>query len=497
MASPKAATRRHAIERREQQIRQKEFVREDLIKQLNQDAVFRKNLDSDDRVENKRRLRNQQTRQEELRTQETFIETARRRMERELMLRKEEELVKEVERIRHEQLREEKLRQSIRENSVELRELEKKLNYAYMNKERALQKQQKEVQVEQDKAKEAELIADMNRRVEIEKQRELEKEREAYERGVLYHQALHEQLAEHEARKEAEFEQFLREKAMVDEIVRRIMMEDEREARRRLEKQQETKQFIEDFMTEREDWRRKEKMRQEAENRKIEEYARLQLQREEEQQQQKKKADDEKNIIYDKLAAEMERQEREKAELEQLRIELYQQEQEDAARRRDQASFPDYGIRFSTASIRKRLELIDAYREQILQKRFRAMQEREAEEEFRQKMMAKYAEDERIEQLNAQKRRMKQLEHKRAVDALVEQRRLLLKEEYERMMEVEKREGELEQYRQEVIEQERQRLLREHAANLLGYLPKGVLRDDKDLELFDEEFRRKFEGLAV
>lgn len=35
--------------------------------------------------------------------------------------------------------------------------------------------------------------------------------------------------------------------------------------------------------------------------------------------------------------------------------------------------------------------------------------EREEEEAFRQRMMAKFAEDDRIEQMNAQRRRMKQL----------------------------------------------------------------------------------------
>ena len=38
-------------------------------------------------------------------------------------------------------------------------------------------------------------------------------------------------------------------------------------------------------------------------------------------------------------------------------------------------------------------------------------------------MLAKFAEDDRIEQMNAQKRRMKQQEHKRAVDKLMEERR--------------------------------------------------------------------------
>ena len=38
-------------------------------------------------------------------------------------------------------------------------------------------------------------------------------------------------------------------------------------------------------------------------------------------------------------------------------------------------------------------------------------------------MLAKFAEDDRIEQMNAQKRRMKQLEHKRAVENLLSARR--------------------------------------------------------------------------
>lgn len=37
--------------------------------------------------------------------------------------------------------------------------------------------------------------------------------------------------------------------------------------------------------------------------------------------------------------------------------------------------------------------------------------------------MAKFAEDDRIEQLSAQRRRMKQIEHRRAVERLIEERR--------------------------------------------------------------------------
>lgn len=63
------------------------------------------------------------------------------------------------------------------------------------------------------------------------------------------------------------------------------------------------------------------------------------------------------------------------------------------------------------------------YQEEMAFKEMRRQAEKEEEEAFRRTMMAKFAEDDRIEQMNAQKRRMKQLEHKRAVEKLIEDRR--------------------------------------------------------------------------
>ncbi|KAJ3234446.1 mannosyl-oligosaccharide alpha-1,2-mannosidase [Chytriomyces hyalinus] len=489
-ASVNATTnRRAAIEKRAQDLRQQQFAREDLVKQLNNDVVFRSNLTCDERVENTRRLREHKLRDAEDKTRQALLDGERQRQDRQLRAKQEEEIVQEIERRRSEQIREDKLRQTIRKNSIELRNLETKLNYAYMNKERALQIQEKQLHLEKEKETEAETIKEMNRRLEIETQKAIAQEQRMYEKSLVYQGALQGQLQELENRKLVEYEQFLKEKEMVDAIVSKIIMEDERELQMRLEKQRETKQFIEDYLHEREEWRIAEHERQIAENRKIEEYARLQNQREQNLKDKRKNMDEEKNIIYDRLANEMARQEREKAELEQLRIDLYQEEEEEKARQRDQELLQ--------SRIRKRLELIDAYQMQVQDKKRRKEQAQMEESEFRRKMMEKFAHDEQLEQMNAQRRRMKQLEHKRAVDALVEERRLLLQQEYERQVDEYKKERMLEEYRQQVIEQERQRMLHEHAAHLLGFLPKGVLRDERDLELFDEEFRTKFENLSV
>ena len=87
-------------------------------------------------------------------------------------------------------------------------------------------------------------------------------------------------------------------------------------------------------------------------------------------------------------------------------------------------------------------------------------------------MIAKFEADDRIEQMNAQRRRMKQLEHKRRVEELLEARRAQFAADKERER-AEREEAEnLERLRMQIIEEERQRLLREHASKLLGYLPK-------------------------
>lgn len=56
-------------------------------------------------------------------------------------------------------------------------------------------------------------------------------------------------------------------------------------------------------------------------------------------------------------------------------------------------------------------------------KEMRRQAEKEEEEAFRKMMLAKFAEDDRVEQMNDRKRRMKQLEHKREVEKLIEDRR--------------------------------------------------------------------------
>ncbi|KAH0512039.1 Meiosis-specific nuclear structural protein 1 [Microtus ochrogaster] len=95
--------------------------------------------ENDERVERKRFLRVLQNEQFELDMEEAIQKAEENKMLRARQLEQEERLANELARLKHESLKDEKMRQQVRENSIELRELEQKLKAAYMNKERAAQ----------------------------------------------------------------------------------------------------------------------------------------------------------------------------------------------------------------------------------------------------------------------------------------------------------------------------------------------------------------------
>lgn len=91
---------------------------------------------------------------------------------------------------------------------------------------------------------------------------------------------------------------------------------------------------------------------------------------------------------------------------------------------------------------------------------------------MRLQMLAKFAADERLEQLTKEARRQKMIQFKAEVERLLDERRAKLAAERERELSELVAEREREKARMQIIEEERQRLLREHATKLLGYLPR-------------------------
>jgi hypothetical protein len=366
-----ALSRRTAYEKLAMDNRRKQEMKEDICKTIESDKIIQGTLVSSIRVDEKRRMRVLEFEKAEQEAFEIFIKDEEDRLRKIEELKVEEEIVLEMQKDHNERLAEQKLRQSICENSHEIRELETKLNYAYTNKERAIQLQEKKLKAQEDKLLLAIKSAEMRENNEQAEILEKEQQKLNMERAIQYNQALNNQLIESEQRKHAEYEQFLKEKELVDQVIADIIAENEKEAKMRQQKQQETKKFVEEFMEERKQWIQHEIARQEQENQKISEYAKQQRDRELALLGEKKKIEEAKSGIYEKLASHQHETERAKMELEDLRTNLALEEQEESSREKEQASL--------RMRIRKRLEMIEAYQRQVEYKKQKKEEEKEDE----------------------------------------------------------------------------------------------------------------------
>ena len=111
---------------------------------------------------------------------------------------------------------------------------------------------------------------------------------------------------------------------------------------------------------------------------------------------------------------------------------------------------------------------------QLQLKAIRLQEERKMEEEFKIKMAQKFAEDERLEQMNAQKRRMRELQHKRDIEKLWQDKLEVYRQQREAEYEERRQTAEMEAFKKQAIEEEKQRLLRQHADILSQFNPKAA-----------------------
>ena len=124
--------------------------------------------------------------------------------------------------------------------------------------------------------------------------------------------------------------------------------------------------------------------------------------------------------------------------------------------------------------LRQRQELQAMKEYQLKIKMEQLAEEKRMEDEFKMKMAQKFAEDERIDQLNENKRRQKELEHRREIERLWTEKLTLYQEQREQEWAERKLEREKEAAYQEAITEYKQMLLAEHAALLSEFNPKAA-----------------------
>uniref|UniRef100_A0A7S0YAH5 Meiosis-specific nuclear structural protein 1 n=1 Tax=Polytomella parva TaxID=51329 RepID=A0A7S0YAH5_9CHLO len=483
--APKRGHLARAVEQREQARRVKEAARSVIqnyfIDQKQVDAAT-ENLSNDDF---KRKAREFKERQAELKMLDSVYETERAKKLASIRSDEEQRITDALAKKQHEEDRKTLELQKLHDQRDELKDLAEKIRVARMNKVRAeqlsekqqIQQQQRDYEEAFNKFREQNLAAEAARDSEFQARRR--------EQNLKARTVLQDQIEEKKDMIRLAEQEHLRERALVDEIVRRIRDENDAETRLRHRKQEETKAYIEVFLREQEDAKRQQAETMRQEDRKIKEYWQMVSDREAQEASRKAERKEAADRMYEKIKKEMEEEARKKAEEEDL-INLLHQEELELKRREEDAA-----RKLKAERMKQEMIAANEYQKRLKAEREAARQKEE--EEFRVMMMAKFAEDDRIEQMNAQKRRMRVLEHGREVQRLIDDKRRLFEEQRakeEAELAAQKQE---EERKQGLVEEERKKLLAE-LVELQDYLPRGVFRDKADVEYLTQLMGR---GAAI
>ncbi|CAJ1441496.1 unnamed protein product [Effrenium voratum] len=441
---------------------------------------------SDLSVEKKRRAHSECAERRELLADYGYVKAEQEKTKRAQVTMLEEQLADQLSKSKAEQLRSEMDRRRICEGSEELRALKERLHMAKVNKERAQQLLEIEVRKERNRIADHMLTEHMeNERLEqqeLEHKLIIEKQKQRERVKVINQQ----QIAMKEAQREEAMQEYIKERQQVEELVEKIAKEDAKEAKVRSDKQVESRIMLQQFMLDQKAKQEKAEAEERAENERIEQFARDKRAREErlEQERQEKEKEpgllassvaqwgqiggfEEKIRILNAMLGKME-------EFELLRNDLHFEEGQAEARRVEEMRM--------RKKLEDREEMRNAHFIQMQAKEEKMSRAREDEAKLREELMSKFAEDDRIEQLNDHKRRLKVEQHKRETERLIEMRREMF--EVARAKERDEQEAlkKDEDQRRIIIEEEKKRLLREHGQELKKFLLWARIGSDRAAE---------------
>jgi len=470
---------RKFVEQRIQKSRAEESRNAELRQMLVQHNILAGHGRSENHVEELRRKRTEAGERRDLFMDYTYVKAAQDQECRDIVVEAEERVADELARRKAEEERLEQERRRICAGSEELRILKERLHAAKVNKERA--QQLLEIEVRNEKQRRVDHIVaehmenerlekiEMEHKVEIGKMKEREHVRHINQQ----------QIATKEAQREEAKKEYLKEKAQVEALVQQIQDEDDAEAAAKEQKRIESREMLLRFKIEQAERQEAQEQAEIEENNKIAKFAADKVAREEQLAHDKAEAEKEKERLQLGIIGVMMAKNKEAEELEHLRNELHAEEHEHKAREKEERK------KQKIIQDREDMKAAHAMQMEIKQKKLAELQ---AEENaIRDIVLKKFAENERIEQMNDQKRRLRIEAHKREAQRLIDVRREAFERDKEEERAEDRRKRDEEAHHHMVIEEERRKLIKDHGIPLRDFLPKGTLQTKDDYDMIFRE----------
>lgn len=319
----------------------------------------------------------------------------------------EDDIAKEIQKKKVIDEREKLNVKKIFEESEEIQELKQRIKMANLNQERSKQILEKQTRRLQDMVKDAETDENLFAHLAEEKWKEEQIELQKKMERLNSKYTLQKQMSEKEKLRQEAREEYMRDKQLVDDVVRKIMQEDLQAMDESNRKKELARGYMYQAYEEKERLRKEQKEEERLQKEKERQYFEEVARRDREHKEKKAAIQGEKDKIFEKLTADAVRQQQERDYWENVRNELYWEEMN----RRDKIK----DLQEKEKKQRQKEEMLQSAIEQMRTKEDRKKEEDRMENEFKKKLMEKFAQDEKLEQYNAQRRRMKEIELKKEV----------------------------------------------------------------------------------
>ena len=347
----------------------------------------------------------------------------------------------------------------------EIQEIKASIEYAKLNKVRALQMQQNQLKRLQNLIKDNEADDEVLNKLKLDRIKAKEEEERKKEERIKAKKLIQQQMLEKEKLKEESKKEYEKDLKDIQNIMDRIKREDIENLKEDKRKKDIARQYMESAYAEKEERKRKAREEERLQKEKERQYQQHVEKRENDFNDKKAQIQLEKDKIFEKLCQEEAKRQAERDYWENVRNELHTEQENRKAKLQELAE--------KEKLQRQKEDIINSAIKQMKLKEENRKKEKEMEEEFKKKLMEKFNDDEKLEMLNLQKRKEKERQMKEEIER---QWKLKL-EQYQKQKEAElndllkkKREEERKRY---LIEQEKKRLIQENEKLLKDYYPTG------------------------
>ena len=347
----------------------------------------------------------------------------------------------------------------------EIKEIKAAIEYAKLNQARAKQIQQNQYKRIQNLIKDTKEDEEVLKKLELDKQRAIEENEQKKMERIKAKKLLQQQMKEKEKLKQEAEKEYQKDLQDIKKIMDSIHQEDINYKNEDERKKNIAKQYMYNAYKEKEERKRREMEEEKLQRERERQHQENVDKRESDLNDKKAQIQQEKDKIFNKLCQEEAKRQAEKDYWENVRNDLYTEQENLRAKNEEKAE--------KEKLLKQKEDMLQSAIEQLKRKEDARKKEKEEENEFQKKMKEQFKEDEKNEMNNILKRKEQEQKMKQEIEKQWQYKLQQYQEQKKAEIDLLNKKKLDEENKKYLVEQEKKRLLQENESLLKNYYPTG------------------------